>query len=103
MNVKTAKMLVGYLDIERQVSGMEQGVVLGRVLREGVWSDAKQNRKQGGEQLTSGSTGEDVGHSAVSPEFHAPRIKRNRWKERYVSFYSLHIIFIPILDGVYRS
>jgi hypothetical protein len=68
MNMKTAKMLVGYLDIERQVSGMEQGVVLGRealVLREGVWNDAKQNREQGGEQLTPGSTGEDVGHSAV--------------------------------------
>jgi hypothetical protein len=34
---------------------MEQGVVFGRealVLREGVWSDANQNRKQGGEQLT---------------------------------------------------
>jgi hypothetical protein len=71
------------LDIERQVSGMEQGVVLGRealVLREGVWSDAKQNRKQGVEQVMPGSAGEDVGHSAVSLEFHAPRIKRNRWK-----------------------
>jgi hypothetical protein len=48
------------LDIERQVSGMEQGVVLGRealVLREGVWSDAKQNRKQGVEQVMPGSAG----------------------------------------------
>jgi hypothetical protein len=62
---------------------MEQGVVLGRdalVLREGVWSDAKQNREQGGEQLTPGSTGEDVGHSALAPSFMPPRIKRNRWK-----------------------
>jgi hypothetical protein len=33
---------------------MEQGVVLGRdalVLREGVWSDAKQNREQGASSL----------------------------------------------------
>ena len=75
MNVKTAKMLVGYLDIERQVSGMEQGVVLGKgalVLREGVWSDAKQNKEKGGEQLTPGSTRDNVGHGAVSFEFHAP-------------------------------
>ena len=48
MDVKTAKMMVGGLDVEGHILSVQQGVVFGRealVLSEAEWTTTNQNRK----------------------------------------------------------